>query len=120
MIEYCWRYGIKPKTIGADKGYSAGEFIRNLITKTSSLTYRWLSIGSTLRPESVRETIYSDIKPVRLELKKLMRKYNFKWVHSTTGEVPYFRFQRAKIKDSKSVHFKNLSNNLCKRYGQQP
>jgi len=37
----------------------------------------------------------SDIKQAQLVLNSLIQKYNYQWIHSTTGEVPYIRFQRA-------------------------
>jgi len=81
--------------------------------------YRW--IQDRLTRICARNNI-SDIKPARLELKELMRKYNFKWVHSTTGEVPYFRFQRA-LKENKSLFrdfyikppFKSTKDIFCLR-----
>jgi hypothetical protein len=35
------------------------------------------------------------IKEAQLILNSLVRKYNYRIVHSTTGEIPYIRFQRA-------------------------
>jgi len=32
----------------------------------------------------------------------LIQKYNYQWIHSTTGEIPYIRFQRA-LKENKSL-----------------
>jgi len=37
----------------------------------------------------------SDIKQAQLVLNSLIQKYNYQWIHSTTKEVPYIRFQRA-------------------------
>ncbi len=36
-----------------------------------------------------------DIKEAQLILNNLVRIYNYQIVHSTTGEIPYIRFQRA-------------------------
>jgi len=41
-----------------------------------------------------RENI-RDIKEAQLILNNLVQKYNYRIVHSTTGEIPYIRFQRA-------------------------
>jgi len=41
-----------------------------------------------------RENI-RDIKKAQLILNHLVQKYNYRIVHSTTGEIPYVRFQRA-------------------------
>lgn len=41
-----------------------------------------------------RENI-RDIKKAQLILNYLIKKYNYHLVHSTTGEIPYIRFQRA-------------------------
>jgi len=37
----------------------------------------------------------SDINQAQLVLNSLIQKYNHRWIHSTTGEIPYIRFQRA-------------------------
>lgn len=54
--------------------------------------YRW--IQDRLVRACYRERI-SDIKKAQLVLNSLIQKYNYQWIHSTTGEVPYIRFQRA-------------------------
>jgi len=41
-----------------------------------------------------RENI-RDIKKGQLILNNLVQRYNYRIVHSTTGEIPYIRFQRA-------------------------
>jgi len=66
--------------------------------------YRW--IQDRLTRICARNNI-SDIKNARMELKKLIEKYNFKWVHSTTKEIPYLRLQQA-LKEKKSF-FKEFS-----------
>jgi hypothetical protein len=48
-----------------------------------------------------RENI-RDIKEAQLILNNLVRKYNYRIVHSTTGEIPYIRFQRA-IREKRSL-----------------
>jgi len=54
--------------------------------------YRW--IQDRLVRACYRERI-SDIKQAQLVLNSLIQKYNHQWIHSTTGEIPYIRFQRA-------------------------
>jgi hypothetical protein len=44
----------------------------------------------------------SDIKQAQLVLNGLIQKYNYKWIHFTTGEIPYIKFQRA-YAESKSL-----------------
>ena len=61
--------------------------------------YRW--IQDRLVRTCAREGI-SDIKEAQVILNNLIIKYNYHWIHSTTGEVPYIRFQRA-IRESKSL-----------------
>jgi len=48
-----------------------------------------------------RENI-RDIKEAQLILNNLIQKYNYKMVHSTTGEVPYIRFQRT-LREKRSL-----------------
>jgi len=54
--------------------------------------YRWIQdrLVRTCYRENVR-----DIKKGQLILNNLVQKYNYRIVHSTTGEIPYIRFQRA-------------------------
>jgi len=54
--------------------------------------YRWLQdrLVRTCYRENIR-----NIKEAQLILNSLVRKYNYQIVHSTTGEIPYIRFQRA-------------------------
>jgi hypothetical protein len=54
--------------------------------------YRW--IQDRLVRACAREGI-SDINQAQSILNNLIQKYNYQWVHSTTGEIPYIRFQRA-------------------------
>jgi len=61
--------------------------------------YRW--IQDRLVRACCRERI-SDIKKAQLILNSLIQKYNHRWIHSTTGEIPYIRFQRA-LKENKSL-----------------
>jgi len=61
--------------------------------------YRW--IQDRLVRSCYRERI-SDIKQAQLVLNSLIQKYNHQWIHSTTGEIPYIRFQRA-LKENKSL-----------------
>ncbi len=54
--------------------------------------YRWIQdrLVRTCYRENIR-----DIKEAQLILNSLVGKYNYQIVHSTTGEFPYIRFQRA-------------------------
>jgi len=54
--------------------------------------YRWIQdrLVRTCYRENIR-----DIKEAQLILNNLVQKYNYRIVHSTTGEIPYIRFQRA-------------------------
>ena len=61
--------------------------------------YRW--IQDRLVRACAREGI-SDIDQAQLILNNLIQKYNYQWVHSTTGEIPDIRFQRA-IREKRSV-----------------
>lgn len=54
--------------------------------------YRWLQ--DRIIRECVRENV-KDIAHAQRILDRLLKRYNFKQVHSTTGEIPYIRFQRA-------------------------
>src|SRR4030067_2800031 len=49
----------------------------------------------------VREDI-ADIKPAQQVLRQEIHRYNYRQVHSTTQEIPYFRFQRA-LKERRSL-----------------
>jgi hypothetical protein len=61
--------------------------------------YRW--IQDRLVRTCYRERI-SDINQAQVVLNSLIQKYNYQWIHSTTGEIPYIRFQRA-LKENKSL-----------------
>ena len=61
--------------------------------------YRW--IQDRLVRTCYRENI-KVIQEAQLILNSLVRKYNYRIVHSTTKEVPYIRFQRA-LKENKSL-----------------
>jgi len=66
--------------------------------------YGWLQ-GRIVRI-CVREDI-ADIKPAQQVLRQEIHRYNYQQVHSTTQEIPYFRFQRAlKKKQSLFREFK--------------
>ena len=54
--------------------------------------YGWLQ--DRLIRTCVREDI-NDIKPAQQILRQEIYRYNYRQVHSTTQEIPYFRFQRA-------------------------
>jgi hypothetical protein len=61
--------------------------------------YGWLQdrIVRTCAKEGIR-----DLKDVRAVLKKLVYQYNYKWVHSTTKEIPAQRLERA-IREGKTL-----------------
>ena len=61
--------------------------------------YQW--IQDRLVRTCAREGI-TDIRLAQLILNKLIHQYNYHWIHSTTGEVPYLRFQRA-IRENKTL-----------------
>jgi len=61
--------------------------------------YGWLQ--DRLVRTCARENV-TDIKTARQILGKEVNRYNFKQVHSTTGEIPYLRFKRA-LKEKKSL-----------------
>jgi len=61
--------------------------------------YRW--IQDRIVRTCAREGI-NNITDAQNVLEKEIHRYNYKQVHSTTGEVPYFRFQRA-IKEKVSL-----------------
>jgi len=54
--------------------------------------YRW--IQDRLVRTCYRENIW-EIKKAQLILDYLVQQYNYRIIHSTTGEIPYLRFQRA-------------------------
>ncbi len=56
--------------------------------------YRWLQdrIVRTAAKEKL-----STLKELRKVLKELVYKYNHHWVHSTTGEIPVHRFEKAQF-----------------------
>jgi hypothetical protein len=61
--------------------------------------YQWLQ--DRLVRTCVRENV-SDIKLAQKILSQEIRRYNYRQVHSTTQEVPYFRFQKA-LKEGISI-----------------
>ncbi len=61
--------------------------------------YGWLQ--DHLIRTCVREDI-STIKPAQQILRQEVHRYNYRQVHSTTQEIPYFRFQRA-LKEKRSL-----------------
>jgi len=61
--------------------------------------YGWLQ--DRLVRICVREDI-SDIKSAQQVLRQEIHRYNYQQVHSTTQEIPYFRFQRA-LKEKQSL-----------------
>lgn len=84
--------------------------------------YRW--IQDRLVRTCAREGI-SDMKEAQVILNQLIRKYNYQWIHSTTGEVPNVRFQRA-IRENKSLFrtftiwppFQSSKDIFCLRVGR--
>jgi hypothetical protein len=81
--------------------------------------YRW--IQDRLVRSCYRKRI-SDINQAQLVLNSLIQKYNYQWIHSTTREVPYIRFQRA-LKENKSLFrefavrppYKSIKDIFCLR-----
>jgi len=81
--------------------------------------YRW--IQDRLVRTCYRERI-SDINQAQLVLNSLIQKYNYQWIRSTTGEIPYIRFQRA-LKENKSLFrefavrppYKSINDTFCLR-----
>ena len=81
--------------------------------------YRWIQdrLVRTCYRENIR-----DIKKAQLILNYLIRKYNYYLVHSTTGEIPYIRFQRA-IREKRTLFreftirppFKSTKDIFCLR-----
>ena len=81
--------------------------------------YRWIQdrLVRTCYRENIR-----DIKEVQLILNNLVQKYNYRIVHSTTGEIPYIRFQRA-IREKRTLFreftisppFKSTKDIFCLR-----
>ncbi|GAH81302.1 unnamed protein product [marine sediment metagenome] len=61
--------------------------------------YRWLQ--DRLVRTCAREGI-TDIADAQKVLKKETDRYNYKQIHSTTGEVPYYRFKR-KVANGESL-----------------
>jgi hypothetical protein len=61
--------------------------------------YGWLQ--DRLVRNCVRENV-TDIKHAQIPLDREIKRYNYKQIHSTTLEVPYFRFKNAK-KENKSL-----------------
>lgn len=61
--------------------------------------YGWLQ--DRLIRTCVREDV-TDIKHAQSVLRREVHRYNYEQVHSTTQEVPYYRFQRA-LKEKKSL-----------------
>jgi len=61
--------------------------------------YRWIQdrLVRTCYRENIR-----DIKGGQLILNNLVQQYNYRIVYSTTGEIPYIRFQRA-IREKRSL-----------------
>jgi len=81
--------------------------------------YRWIQdrLVRTCYRENIR-----DIKKAQLILNSLVGKYNYRIVHSTTGEIPYIRFQRA-IREKRTLFreftimppFKSTKDIFCLR-----
>jgi hypothetical protein len=81
--------------------------------------YRW--IQDRLVRACYRRRI-SNINQAQLVLNSLIQKYNYQWIHSTTGEIPYIRFQRA-LKEKRSLFrefavrppYKSIKDIFCLR-----
>lgn len=61
--------------------------------------YGWLQ--DRIIRTCVRDNV-TDIRQAQRVLKDELYRYNYRQIHSTTGEVPYFRFQRA-LEEKKSL-----------------
>ena len=81
--------------------------------------YGWLQ--DRIVRTCVREDI-DDIKQAQIVLNREIQRYNYRQVHSTTREVPYFRFKQA-LEDNKSLFrkfeikppFKSVKDIFCIR-----
>jgi len=81
--------------------------------------YGWLQ--DRLIRTCVREDV-TQIKPAQQILRQEVYRYNYRQVHSTTQQIPYFRFQRA-LKEKRSLFrefkipppFKSLKDIFCLR-----
>ena len=81
--------------------------------------YGWLQ--DRLIRTCVREDI-TDVKQAQIILNQEIQRYNYRQVHSTTHEVPYFRFRNA-LKENKSLFrefrikspFKSVKDIFCLR-----
>ena len=81
--------------------------------------YRWIQdrLVRTCYRENIR-----DIKEAQFILNNLVQKYNYRIIHSTTGEIPYIRFQRA-IREKRTLFrefrimppFKSTKDIFCLR-----
>ncbi len=81
--------------------------------------YRWIQdrLVRTCYRENIR-----NIKEAQLILNNLVQRYNYRIVHSTTGEIPYIRFQRA-IREKRTLFrefrimppFKSTKDIFCLR-----
>ena len=81
--------------------------------------YQWLQ--DRLVRNCVRENVI-DIKHAQMILKQELKRYNYHQVHSTTQEVPYFRFKSA-LEEKRSLFrpfeiippFKSAKDIFCLR-----
>jgi hypothetical protein len=84
--------------------------------------YQWLQ--DRLVRTCVRENV-SDIRRAQSILNREIRRYNYRQVHSTTQEVPYFRLQRA-LKEGTSLFrefkvrppYQSVKDIFCLRLGR--
>lgn len=82
--------------------------------------YRWLQ--DHIVRLCARDNV-TDIRTARNILAQEVNQYNYKRIHSTTGEVPYFRFQKA-LKEKRSLFrqllvkppFKSIKDIFCLRF----
>jgi len=77
--------------------------------------YRW--IQDRLVRTCYRENIRL-IQEAQLILNYLVQKYNYRIIHSTTGEIPYIRFQRA-IREKRTLFREFRKLNLPRFTGHQ-
>ena len=61
-----------------------------------------LPVAARSHRSYLRQRQYQNHRSSNQVLFREVHQYNYKWIHSTTKEIPYFRYQRA-LKEKKSV-----------------
>jgi hypothetical protein len=77
------------KTLGVEITYALSPQAKGKIERS----YRWLQ-DRTVRTAALEKL--SSLEDVRAVLKDEIHRYNYRQVHSTTGEIPQIRFERAR------------------------